>query len=288
MMTQLATRSLDTVMSPSSGAYRRRDIAQPEDCRSAPALLLARFAPISLDQMEDVALLDRIDTKYVFHAEKLAQILAGLAEQYWILQIEGLRMHRYHTLYFDTADFELYRQHHAGLGNRYKVRSRHYVDSNLTCLEVKLKTNADRTIKHRTRTDRLITRMSPDVCASLREQLPLDPRGLQPRLQNDFVRITLVNRSHEERLTLDLDLQFSTGSRAVKLPGIVIAEVKRASGARTSEFVRLMREQHIRATGFSKYCIGVSLLYPELKHNNFKAHLRLLDKLMQGGSSGLY
>lgn len=45
-----------------------------------------------------------------------------------------------------------------------------------------------------------------------------------------------------------------------------------------------MRDARIRKTGFSKYCIGVSLLYPTIKHNNFKAHQRLLQKLVHGGS----
>lgn len=39
---------------------------------------------------------------------------------------------------------------------------------------------------------------------------------------------------------------------------------------------------NIHPTGFSKYCIGVSLLYQNVKYNNFKPKLRLVHKLMRG------
>ena len=46
-----------------------------------------------------------------------------------------------------------------------------------------------------------------------------------------------------------------------------------------------MRALGIRSTGFSKYCIGIALLYPQVKHNNFKPILRLLDKLTGGNGN---
>lgn len=286
MMTQRAASLLGPSVVPPLMAPLQRATTVHEQAQLGLADLLNQFEPISLAQMDGVALLNRTDTKYVFHADQLVCILQALTHQYWVLEIEGIRRHRYHTVYFDTVDFELYRQHHAGDGNRYKVRSRKYVDSGLTCLEVKLKTNTDRTIKHRMRTVELVTQMSSATGAFLHDHLPLDNQRLAPCLQNEFLRITLVNKSAEERLTLDLELQFSTETAMVRLPGVVIAEVKRAGQAHASQFVHLMREHHIRATSFSKYCIGASLLYPDLKHNNFKQHHRLLDKLMQGGPSG--
>jgi hypothetical protein len=44
-----------------------------------------------------------------------------------------------------------------------------------------------------------------------------------------------------------------------------------------------MRQMGIRKTGFSKYCVGVSLLYPEIKHNRFRAAHRLIARLSNGG-----
>ena len=66
------------------------------------------------------------------------------------------------------------------------------------------------------------------------------------------------------------------------MPALVIAEVKQPSRVCPSPFMALMRQQGIRKASFSKYCVGVSLLHPEVKHNKFKKTHRLVAKLMQG------
>ena len=80
------------------------------------------FAPISLDEMDAVALLNRIDTKFVMSTEQLVSALFALQSDYRILSINGQRLNHYRTLYFDTPDFELYNLHVNGRANRYKVR----------------------------------------------------------------------------------------------------------------------------------------------------------------------
>src|SRR5690348_11438069 len=76
--------------------------------------LLSRFAPIGLGQMDAVALQNRTDTKYLLSGAQLARALSALAGQYRALEIGGVRLSAYETLYFDTPDFALYLQHHAG------------------------------------------------------------------------------------------------------------------------------------------------------------------------------
>ncbi|HYN89599.1 MAG TPA: VTC domain-containing protein [Ardenticatenaceae bacterium] len=109
--------------------------------------LLHRFEPIRLVQMDEVALLDRVDTKYVMRASELYHALPSLVEQYRVLDVEGSRLNRYQSLYFDSADLALYLRHHNGAQNRFKVRSRRYVESTRSFLEVKLNTNKVPTIK---------------------------------------------------------------------------------------------------------------------------------------------
>ena len=46
-----------------------------------------------------------------------------------------------------------------------------------------------------------------------------------------------------------------------------------------------MHLHHVRDTSFSKYCMGVSLLYPDVKHNKFKAKQRLVARLAQGADN---
>lgn len=242
--------------------------------------LVARFAPITLAEMDAVALQSRTDTKYLLGVGQLAQTLRALAGQYRVLEIDGARLNAYQTLYFDTPDFALYLQHHAGKGNRVKVRSRRYLTTGQSFLEVKLKTNKGRTVKRRVATDAFATGCTPQVAGLLAAHAPGLAAALGPTLWNEYTRITLVSTAHPERLTIDLGLSFSAGGRRVSLPGLAIAEVKQDGVDRASGFIQHMQAAGIQPTGFSKYCIGVAMLYPHVKHNNFKPRLRLVEKLI--------
>lgn len=242
---------------------------------------LACFDPISLTEMEQVALLDRTDTKYIMRVSQLAHVLGQLVDQYRVLQINGRYLNHYQTLYFDTHDFALYRQHHNGLRARYKVRAREYVDSDLAFWEVKRKTNQERTIKSRLKTSDITADMEGQVNEFIDAHTPLDVQELGPKLRNKFLRVTLVSKHYPERLTLDLNLEFGWDDAYATLPGIAIAEVKQEHFSQQSDFIQQMRGLGIRPTRFSKYCAGVYLLYEGVKINNFKPRMRLVEKLMQ-------
>jgi len=243
--------------------------------------VLRRFMPISLTQMRNVALLRRVDTKYVLNEAQLYQALTRLTADYDVLEIEGRRLHCYRTLYFDTPDFALYRQHHDGRRDRYKVRSRVYVDSDLAFLEVKRKTNKNVTVKSRLQTPEVVTQIDAQTDGFLHTHFPQATEALEPQLWNSFYRITLVSKHSIERLTVDIDLSFQAGGTRVPLPGVAIAEVKQEAFSLRSEFVGQMRVLGVRAMSFSKYCIGVSLLYDQVKRNNFKPQWLYIDKIIQ-------
>jgi hypothetical protein len=245
--------------------------------------LLARFDSVSLVELEGVALLDRVDTKFLLGAAELQQALAALAGDYRVLEVAGTRLHHYRTRYFDTANFLFYRRHHAGSAVRQKVRSRAYLDSGQAFLEVKRKTATGRTVKQRLRTPRLLARLSPEVGHFLDAHVAVPAATLEPKLDNEFVRITLVGHATSERLTIDLDLRFHADGRSAVLPEVAVAEVKQARGGSDSALLRRMRAAHVRPHSVSKYCVGVALLYPDaVKHNLFKPTLRRLSEIMHG------
>lgn len=244
--------------------------------------MLAAFEPITLAQMERAALLDRSEIKYVLPRPVLLPVLAGLSDAYWVLVVAGQPLSRYRTLYFDTADMEIYRRHHAGAPDRYKVRAREYVDSHAAFLEVKHKTGERRTVKSRIATPAPITGIIPQAADFLADACPYPAAELAAALWNHYTRITLVSKLRPERVTLDLDLAFTREGERAAMPGIVVAEVKYGGARHASEFARLMREHHVRDTSFSKYCMGVSLLYPDVKHNRFREKQRLVARLTQG------
>jgi hypothetical protein len=225
-----------------------------------------------------VKLMDRTDTKYAFNIIELAQVLETAQNHYKILSINEHRISRYKTLYYDTDNFDLYNQHHSGKLNRYKIRHRTYIESNLGFLEVKFKNNKGRTIK--TRIKELET---PDLKTEhpytfLKKSLPFNPSSLVPKIWINYSRITLVNKTSAERITIDLSLEFQKDSIKKNLDHLVIAEVKRDSKI-DSFFVSIMRNHRIREGSISKYCFGVASICNDVKKNNFKAKLLNLDKL---------
>jgi hypothetical protein len=214
---------------------------------------------------------------------QLRTALASLTGHYWVLDVGGSRLNQYRTLYFDTFTFALYLRHHAGNEVRYKVRSREYGNSGLSFLEIKQKTNKDRTVKFRMPTAGLVTRLTPDLWDFVSRHLSTPIETFEPKLWNNYLRITLVNKHRPERLTLDMGVQYTVEQRSVGLSGIVVAEVKQDGVNWNSDFVQHMRAARIHPFGMSKYCIGVSLLFQDVKHNNFKPKLLRIRKLSERG-----
>jgi hypothetical protein len=244
---------------------------------------LAAFDPISLDESASARLMKRTDTKYIFPSHSLPAILDQLKTVYRVLEVDGVRLQHYQTLYFDTPDFQLYQQHHNGQRDRFKLRVRSYLDSDLDYLEVKHKDNHNLTEKSRVRTTSPLNSQAPQVHTFLRETFPPLNSPLAPKITNQFYRISLVSRIDSERLTLDLNLRFFSPSGEFSLPGIVVAEVKQPHFSVRSAFIQEMRRNGFRPTRFSKYCVGVALAYPHLKRNAFKPLLLNLERLVLGG-----
>ena len=104
---------------------------------------------------------------------------------------------------------------------------------------------------------------------------------IMPVLENMFKRITLVEKNQKERITIDYNLRFLVpgGSGALELPGISIAEIKREGNLAASRFNSVLRENRIYPMRFSKYCMGLAMLNPDLPQNRFKAKIMKLDKI---------
>lgn len=246
---------------------------------------LAQLAPISLDEIQDVALLRRFDTKMVLREDQLTRILAQLSTAYDVLEIAGQRIHRYTTLYFDTPALTFYHQHHNGQRSRYKVRIRTYEDSGLAFLEVKCKTNQDITVKERLRIPEPTASLNAEGRDFLDTVLPLPADTLLPVLGNAFRRVTLVSKHRAERLTIDIGMSFHLGRSGIVLPSIAIVEIKQAAYSLCSEFIGQARQLGLRTTNISKYCTGIALLAPQVKHNAFKPQLGLLDRILREGNN---
>lgn len=242
--------------------------------------ILNQFEPITLQEMDGVKLMDRIDTKFTFNINELPSILNEAKNYYKIVDIEGNRISRYKTLYFDTPDFSLYNKHHSGKLNRYKIRHRTYVESNLGFLEVKFKNNKGRTLKTRIKETGVPDLKTGRAFDFLQKMLPFNPLDLIPKIWVNYSRITLVNKLSAERLTLDLNLEFEKDGQKKSLNQLVIAEVKQDSKV-SSPFISIVKSKHIREGSISKYCMGIASSFSEVKKNNFKQKLSNVNKIIK-------
>jgi hypothetical protein len=233
---------------------------------------LQQFEPITLEEMEGVKLMNRTDTKFVFTLNSFEKALSEIVNHYRVLEVNGKRLSKYKTLYYDTAGLNLYGAHHNGKLNRYKVRHRTYVESDLGFLEVKFKNNKGRTLKKRVNAPNPPVIWEGENAVFLNKTQPFNPDTLVPVMWVNYSRCTLVSKTDPERLTIDLDLEFVKDDITKEMKGMVIAEVKQEK-RKSSAFLGIMKKYHIREGSISKYCLGIAIMCNHVKKNNFKRKL---------------
>ena len=238
--------------------------------------------------MKSIRLLNRCDTKFYFSVKALPELLEKLKSHYRIVEIDGRRIFEYETLYFDTPDNLLYRQHHNKNLNRYKIRFRKYKNSGLCYFEIKFKSNKGRTKKSRIKVGGIETLLKGKLKGfaknNLAENSAINVDSIEPRLWSFFNRITLASIKHKERITIDFNMSFNTEEKGLKkVNHLVIAEVKQDRHALNTPFMNIVREIKIHPSGFSKYCIGMAMSnMGSIKYNRFKEKLLRIKKICTG------
>ncbi|GAA0604526.1 VTC domain-containing protein [Kribbella sandramycini] len=230
--------------------------------------------------LAEAALQVRVDRKYLLPLETFVELAARLQGTFAALRIDDQTAFRYESVYFDTAEHELYRQHLQRRRRRYKLRTRAYLDSGECSLELKLKGGRSETIKSRVGyplADR--GRLNPDAWNFVAERLHAEygvrpEPGLAPALKTTYRRSTLVDPTGHARLTCDVDLRFTDARHSVQArPDVVLVESKTAGRAGVAD--QVLRELGARTIQVSKYCVAVALLNPRLRANPWHRTLQL-------------
>jgi len=242
--------------------------------------ILKGFEPVGLDGMTDVRYMNRIDTKYVFSASKIPQLLQNVRSLYHALEIDRQREFRYKTVYFDTPELLFYSQHVTGKLNRTKVRIRTYETNGLTFLEVKQKSNKGRTSKSRIEKEPGDMNHIQQSREFLIELVAANTNSLKAVINTGFSRITLVNLGKAERITIDYNISWNNlKGDCVEMPYLAIAEIKSEKSTSLSPFFQQLKHLGIRSTGFSKYAMGMALVNNIPKQNNLKPKFLLLNRI---------
>jgi hypothetical protein len=242
-------------------------------------MAISKLAPLNLKELDKVSLLNRQDTKYTFHVKNLPEFLEDAKLLYRVLEIDGKRIFKYDTLYFDTPDFLLYKYHHNEKVNRLKIRFRKYVDSKLTYFEVKYKLFGTRTSKERMKVEDINQSLS-DLNKNLIKNISFEKNDLVAKLWVYYDRITLVNIDFTERVTIDINLSYKNGDITKPMENLAIAEIKQTKRNVLTPFIQMMKKKRIPPLSISKYCLGVALTEPNIKSNNFKPKIITLNKIL--------
>lgn len=243
--------------------------------------LAATAAPISLEELDEAALLSRVDTKFAVRRDRAVELVAQFVDSYRVLDVSGCRLTTYDTRYFDTPQFGLYRQHQTGRATRLKVRRRRYCQSNTTFFEVKARTNTGRTDKTRT----VVNHAVDAPLTATEHQIVLDVSGsafinLEPSATTAFDRLTLVSPDRSERLTIDFDLALSAAQGHTSFDDLAIVEVKRANASASAGAIGALRRMGSRPSSMSKYCVAVALGADGIQRNRIKPTLLSLERLL--------
>nr|WP_300336975.1 polyphosphate polymerase domain-containing protein [Actinomyces sp.] len=242
--------------------------------------------PISLEALNAAAsLLTRVDRKYLVPAHVAQGLVQALAPRARVLEIEGTRSFSYASTYFDTPGLESYLAAARKRRRRFKVRTRSYLDSGLTFLEVKTRGARGATVKKRVPygaddADRLTARGRAFVAQRLDEAgiTPASAHHLEPVMATTYARSTLLLPGDDARLTLDTRLAWQEtlpdGGRGTRRTahGLVVVETK--NPATPSPADRWLWGTGYRPTTISKYATGMAALHPQLPSNKWSRVLR--------------
>ena len=244
--------------------------------------LLERFAHVTLEETLRVRLFDRVDTKYIIDLPSLLVLLPRIISGYSVLREFDTSLLHYRNIYFDTCDRSMYLDHHNGRSMRFKVRLREYSEFRALFLEVKRKYKGKTTKQRVSLGSGVIEDLfdgkqmlwpseTPELIrsAGLLYGIP----SLVGVMSNEFARITLLNHTRTERITIDLGISFKKYPErdpGTGLDGVVVVEVKQERASGTSHIHTILREMGFHPSGMSKYCIGTIRLLPEIKYNAFK------------------
>jgi hypothetical protein len=222
---------------------------------------------ISLDELMKVAALQtRVDRKYILRADEAETVLHNLDATTRVLEIDGQRASSYESVYFDTPELLSYRMAATGRRRRFKLRTRSYVDTAESYLEMKTRGARGTTVKDRLPylvDDRdALTRDGREYADAALDSIGIahpEDLYLVPTLVTRYRRATLYLPGSQSRTTIDTSLSWETDDGSV---------------LRTSEVDRLLWSHGHRPATISKFGTGLAAMRRDLPSNKWARVLR--------------
>ena len=208
---------------------------------------------ISLQEVKEIKLMNRIDKKYIINFDQFCSLINYITNNFYILSEENNTLFKYHSIYFDTPNMDMQKDHINKVKHRQKIRIREY-STGEKYLEIKEKNNSEFTKKKRIP----VTSYSLDGEQQwIDENLIYDTKNLNKKLDIVFNRMTLVSLDKKERVTIDFGITFYNYlTKKKERISDIIVEVKKPTEEKTN-FELVLNLLGIEEQGFSKYNIGL-------------------------------
>ena len=210
---------------------------------------------ISLEEAKKIKLDKRCCTKYVLTRDMFWKLFNFFIDNFSIVRNdEGNMLFSYNSVYFDTPDYQMNKDHIDKKLHRQKIRVREY-ESGEKFLEIKDKNN------HITTKKRIpVKEYSIDGEKQwISENLMYDTRELSKKINVSFYRMTLISKDRKVRMTLDFNLRFFNyiANKSYNFDKIIL-EVKHGDSQKTS-VEEMLETLEICPQGFSKYVFGLEM-----------------------------
>lgn len=236
------------------------------------------LSTLTLDEVnQKAALQTRVDRKYIVRPDTWGHVLTSLDSAPSVLEIDGRRSFRYSSTYYDTSELDSYRDAARSRPHRYKVRTRHYLDTGSSAVEVKLRSSSGATAKSRQWLD---VNSAPgggilpaDAATFVGgfERIGDKAHQLAAVLTTSYERVTLVTA--DARVTVDRHVAAADiHGRQLDYGDLLIVETKSPRGAGAVD--RALWASGIRPARISKYCTSLAALRPELPSNRWSRSIR--------------
>jgi hypothetical protein len=262
--------------------------ARPVTAHDRVRAVLHPLDGVGLDELvAAAALLTRVDRKYVLAVGDALTVLDALTRDgsARVLEIDGGRQFGYESVYFDTPDLASFRLTATRRRRRFKVRTRTYLDSGQSFLEVKTRAARGTTLKQREPHLDSPTTLGPGrsfVATTLATEgvRSADRLRLEAGLVSRYRRTTLHLPGPDggARATIDTGLAWELDADVAGRPAtlaaghLVIVETK--GGSTPSDLDRLLWRHGHRPERISKYGTGLALLRPDLPDGPWRRVIR--------------
>ena len=231
--------------------------------------------------------MSRLDQKYLIHRNWVPQLIDGIREDYRILEVDGIRKTEYRNRFIETPNQNSLNEHTRGRNIRFKARIRQYGSNLRSFLEVKEKTVHGRTVKSRIEREAKAG-IERALTAEESKFLGIYYKYKGPELSQatcHFNRFTLVSNEQAERITIDSDVVFRSGSKEESLGDLCIMEIKQERINRNSPLLQALERfkfEHTplgRMTSMSKYVVGMLLLNPNLPPRTYRSVMKRVRRM---------